>query len=68
MKKLLGIVVLCLLWCNVSVAEIEKLPEGTTVNSLLKDLYKNHSGKVSDKWTIYLNEYENKLCQYQNFQ
>ena len=32
---------------------------------LLKDLYKNHSGKVSDKWTIYLNEYENKLCQYQ---
>ena len=32
---------------------------------LLKDLYKNHSGKVSDKWTIYLNEYENKLYQYQ---
>ena len=32
---------------------------------LLKDLYKNHSGKVSDKWTIYLNEYEDKLSQYQ---
>ena len=31
----------------------------------LKDLYKNHSGKVSDKWTIYLNEYEDKLSQYQ---
>ncbi len=26
----------------------------------LKDLYKNHSGKVSDKWSIYLNEYEDK--------
>ena len=32
---------------------------------LLKDLYQNHSGKVSDKWTIYLNEYEDKLSQYQ---
>ena len=32
----------------------------------LKDLYQNHTGKVSDKWTIYLNEYEDKLKQYQN--
>ena len=32
---------------------------------LLKDLYQSHSGKVSDKWTIYLNEYEEKLSQYQ---
>ena len=31
----------------------------------LKDLYQNHSGKVSDKWTIYINEYEDKLKQYQ---
>ena len=31
----------------------------------LKDLYKNHSGKVSDKWSIYLNEYEDKLKKYQ---
>ena len=31
----------------------------------LKDLYQNHSGKVSDKWTIYLNEYEDKLKPYQ---
>jgi len=31
----------------------------------LKNLYKNHSGKVSDKWTIYLNEYEEKLKEYQ---
>ena len=31
----------------------------------LKDLYKNHSGKVSDKWSIYLNEYEDKLRKYQ---
>jgi len=33
---------------------------------LLKNLYKNHSGKVSDKWTIYLNEYEEKLKEYQH--
>ena len=31
----------------------------------LKDLYQNHTGKVSDKWTIYLNEYEDKLKKYQ---
>ena len=46
MKKLLGIVVLGLLWCNVSVAEIEKLPEGTTVNGLLKDGYRLFSTNV----------------------
>jgi hypothetical protein len=27
----------------------------------LKDLYQTHSGKVLDKWTIYLEEYEKKL-------
>ena len=32
---------------------------------LLKDLYKSHSGKVSDKWDIYLKEYEDKLNKYQ---
>ena len=32
---------------------------------LLKDLYKNHLGKVSDKWNLYLNEYEDKLSKYQ---
>ena len=32
----------------------------------LKDLYQNHSGKVSHKWTSYLNVYENKLKNYQN--
>tara|TARA_B100000029_G_scaffold91629_1_gene81589 strand:- start:1491 stop:2327 length:837 start_codon:yes stop_codon:yes gene_type:complete len=31
----------------------------------LKELYQNHSGKVSDKWSIYLNEYEDKLKKYQ---
>ena len=31
----------------------------------IKDLYQDHSGKVADKWTIYLNEYEDKLKQYQ---
>jgi len=31
----------------------------------LKDLYQEHSGKVSDKWSIYLNEYEDKLKKYQ---
>ena len=31
----------------------------------LKDLYQGHNGKISDKWTIYLNEYEDKLKQYQ---
>ena len=40
MKKLLGIVVLSLLWCNVSFAEVEQLPLGTTVNDLLKDGYR----------------------------
>ena len=29
----------------------------------LKDLYQNHTGKVSDKWTIYLDVYEEKLNQ-----
>jgi SAM-dependent methyltransferase len=32
----------------------------------LKDLYKNHSGKVSDKWTIYLEQYDEKLKKYQD--
>ena len=27
----------------------------------LKEIYKNHSGKVSDKWDIYLDTYEEKL-------
>ena len=27
----------------------------------LKDLYQNHSGKVSDKWTMYLDIYNKKL-------
>ena len=31
----------------------------------LKDLYQNHSGKVSHKWTSYLNVYEDKLMHYQ---
>ena len=31
----------------------------------LKDLYQEHNGKVSDKWSIYLNEYEDKLKNYQ---
>ena len=34
----------------------------------LKDLYQDHTGKVSDKWTIYLKEYEDKLKHYQNSQ
>ena len=32
---------------------------------LLKDLYKNHNGKISDKWTIYLEKYEEKFERYQ---
>ena len=32
----------------------------------LKDLYKNHIGKISDKWSIYLDEYEDKLKKYQD--
>ena len=31
----------------------------------IKNLYKNHSGKVSDKWNIYLNLYDEKLSNYQ---
>ncbi len=30
----------------------------------LKDLYQKHSGKVSQKWSIYLNQYEEKLNHY----
>ncbi len=33
--------------------------------SLLKNLYQNHSGKVSDKWASYLDHYEKKLSSYQ---
>ena len=32
----------------------------------LKDLYKNHIGKISDKWSIYLDVYEDKLKKYQD--
>ena len=32
---------------------------------LIKDLYQEHSGKVSDKWTIYLDQYEEKFKKYQ---
>ena len=32
---------------------------------LLKDFYKNHSGKVSDKWASYLDHYDEKLYNYQ---
>lgn len=31
----------------------------------IKDLYRNHSGKVSDKWNNYLKKYEDKLNRYQ---
>ena len=31
----------------------------------LKDLYQNHSGKISDKWTMYLDIYNKKLNHYQ---
>lgn len=30
----------------------------------LADFYKNHTGKVSDKWTLYLREYERLLSPY----
>ncbi|QIZ20308.1 hypothetical protein E5R92_00680 [Candidatus Pelagibacter giovannonii] len=40
MKKILGIVVLGLLLSGNAYAEVEKLPEGTTVNSLIKAGYK----------------------------
>ena len=32
---------------------------------LLKDLYQDHSGKISDKWSIYLEQYEEKFKRYQ---
>ncbi len=40
MKKLLGILVLGLILSSNAYAEFEQLPEGTTVNSLLKDGYR----------------------------
>ena len=40
MKKLLGIVVLGLLLSGNAYAEMESLPEGTTVNQLIKEGYK----------------------------
>jgi hypothetical protein len=30
----------------------------------LKELYMEHQGKVSDKWSLYLNEYERLLSPY----
>jgi len=32
----------------------------------LKDIYAAHVGKVSDKWTIYLDEYEEKFANYRD--
>ena len=32
---------------------------------MLKEIYKNHSGKVSDKWSIYLDKCEEKLNPFQ---
>ena len=34
---------------------------------LLKDLYQNHFGKVSQKWAIYFNQYEEKFSKYKKF-
>ena len=33
----------------------------------LKDLYENHFGKVSQKWAIYFNQYEEKFSKYKKF-
>ena len=33
--------------------------------STLKDLYQNHTGKLSTKWSSYLNVYDDKLKEYQ---
>ncbi|UCI18507.1 class I SAM-dependent methyltransferase [Mesorhizobium sp. B2-1-8] len=35
-------------------------------DSSLRDLYKAHSGKVSDKWSIYLETYDRIFAQYRN--
>ena len=40
MKKFLIILAAGMLWCNFVFAEDVKLPDGTTVNSLLQDGYK----------------------------
>ena len=32
----------------------------------MKNLYQEHSGKVSDKWPIYIDQYDKKLSSYQN--
>ena len=40
MRKLIIFLVTGILWSNVGFAEIEKLPAGTTINSLLKDGYR----------------------------
>ena len=34
---------------------------------LLKDLYQNHFGKVTHKWSIYFDQYEEKLSPYKKF-
>ena len=33
---------------------------------LLQELYQKHTGKVSDKWSIYISQYDDKLNRYQN--
>ena len=32
----------------------------------LEQIYQNHTGKVSDKWTIYLEEYDRVFCAYRH--
>ncbi len=55
MKKLLGILVLGLLWCNISfTAEIEKLPKDVAwrdkyIKSLVSKDYKDYGMQVVDK-------------------
>ena len=35
------------------------------MNTLL-EFYKNHTGKVSDKWELYISEYDEKFAPYKN--
>jgi hypothetical protein len=36
------------------------------MNKTLKELYQEHQGKISDKWSLYLSEYERVFCDLRN--
>ena len=49
-----------------SVSEEDAVPSAIGRGTSLRDLYSTHSGKVSDKWSTYLDEYERIFSEYRD--